>query len=82
VIALRESGRKQGQSTLLCQQALQAENPLLFAVEALTRTCAVLIPSSGGQWFTTEGFEWLHFIWQVIRFLAAVQRCAHQVYGS
>lgn len=30
--------------------------------------CAVLIPSRGGQWSTTEGTAWLHFSWQVLSF--------------
>lgn len=32
-----------------------------FAAEILRRIRAVLIPSSGGQWFTTEGAEGLQF---------------------
>lgn len=37
-----------------------------FAAEILRRIRAVLIPSSGGQWFTTEGVEGLRFIWNYV----------------
>lgn len=37
-----------------------------FATEILRRIRAVLIPSSGGQWFTTEGVEGLCFIWNYV----------------
>lgn len=33
------------------------------AEEILRRIPAVLIPSRGGQWFTTEGTSWPRFIW-------------------
>lgn len=34
--------------------------------EILRRIRAVLIPSSGGQWFTTEGIDWRCFIWNCV----------------
>lgn len=37
-----------------------------FAEEILRRIRAVSIPSSGGQWFTTEGIGWLRFIWSCV----------------
>lgn len=37
-----------------------------FAAEIMRRIRAVSIPSSGGQWFTTEGVEGLRFIWNCV----------------
>lgn len=60
----RNLWKMQGWRGLLCQQHSQKD--WQFAEEILRRIRAVLIPSSGGQWFTAEGIGWLRFIWNCI----------------